>query len=616
MSIISQFGEQEDTILSNRIAEGFSKKKSLQRFVALFLCVAMVVTMNVFVSTKTEAAIKLSSTYRVVQANTKLKLKLKGANASKVSWSLSHPSVGVLNGNGEFIAKWAGMTKIYAKYKGRTYTCKVVVPNPARLVLFNKKKITISDKGSYKLVARGMGEIKYHSCNTHIAKITSKGKVKGVNPGTTRVIAKNAYGSAECKVKVTASKLKKVTYAKWLYDKTKLAIRKKDSKNNFKYGPLLAKANKTVTLEINNIKHSDVKTVVWSSSNKQVADVIPKGKVRAEAKTLAYGETKISAVVFYNSGKSELLTNNMHVSKPTLNTKGVICFTKTVGKNRQQYVSFSGLHPNSKVKYKVTRKKNVKVTIKNNKCKLLGVKNGSGTVKATVEGKTYKIKYYVLTPKFGSIIGVLARGNTTKINIGGVGNTQRTFTSRNPNVASVAMDGTITGKGAGVTYIDIKMCNMTFTYRVEVAAKGMKTIINRAKYIVNNWTYSQGNRMADGFYDCSALVWKGYKAYKNYNVKLGSKTYALPAGNLYDYLKAKGQIMSFGFVSLDYLAPGDLFFYGDYDSAVRYSTPGRTLNIYHVAMYAGAGRVVEKGNPRYTYNSLDHIVGVGRVVSY
>ncbi|MCR5430189.1 MAG: C40 family peptidase [Eubacterium sp.] len=576
---------------------------------------AIILTMNVFATKKTEAAIKLSTTYKYMVADTSLTLKLKGANASKVTWSMSNPFVGTLN-NGVFKARWAGMTKIFARYKGKTYTCKVVVQSKYRVVGLNKKKITISDKGSFALKSYSMTKVSYHSQNSHIAKVSAKGIIKGENPGTTYVIATNGVAAAKCKVKVVSAGTKKVKYAKWLYNQGKLAIRKKDKNGDFRFGPLLAKAKKTVALDLHNIKAGTVKKVVWSSSNKAVADVIPKGKTNAEAKTYAYGNTKISAVIFYNSGKTELLTNTMYVSNPTLNAKSIICFTKKVGKHRQQYVSFSGLHANSKVKFKVSNKKIVKVTIKNNKCKLLGLRKGSGTVTATVEGKKYKVKYTVLTPKFNPIDPIVSRGGTTKINVGGIGNSVRKYSSRNPSVASVALDGTITGKSSGVTYVDVKIANMNFNYRVEVAAKGMKTIINRAKWIVNNWTYSQGSRMSDGFYDCSALVWKGYAAYKSYNAKLGSKKYALPAGNLFDYLKAKGQLISFGFVSLDNLAPGDLFFYGDYDSAVRYSTPGRTLNIYHVAMYAGNGRVVEKGTPRYTYNNLEHIVGVGRVVSY
>ena len=55
------------------------------------------------------------------------------------------------------------------------------------------------------------------------------------------------------------------------------------------------------------------------------------------------------------------------------------------------------------------------------------------------------------------------------------------------------------------------------------------------------------------------------------------------------------------------MKPGDLIFYGDYNSAVMYSTPGRTLDIYHVSMYAGNGKTIN-------YNNIKHIVGIGRVV--
>ena len=82
----------------------------------------------------------------------------------------------------------------------------------------------------------------------------------------------------------------------------------------------------------------------------------------------------------------------------------------------------------------------------------------------------------------------------------------------------------------------------------------------------------------------------------------------------FDYLKEKNQIVYYGFIDIDDMKPGDLIFYGDYNAAVKYSTPGRTLNIYHVSMYAGAGKVVEKGGQTINYNNISHIVGIGRVV--
>lgn len=614
MSILNRNGEQEDSILSYKLTKGFFNRKSLKKLIAGFLCVAVLASMNVAAPTNTEAALKLNVKTAYVFKEHTFKIKLGSVNGTKVTWGVSNPFTGSVSKDGTFTPKGYGMTFVTAKYKSKTYKCKVIVPDTNRSMSLNKKKVTLFETKSYKLKVYATEKIKFHSRNTHIATVTSKGKIKAKNPGKTTIVAKKGGASATCTVKVKSLGEKKIKTPAWLNDRAKVAVRKYNSQWHPTFGRIIKRKGQTINLGLANVRANTVKKVVWSSSNTAVATVKEKGKTTATADLLTIGRTKVSAVVFYNSGKNEVLTNTIDVNNPQVNTKVINCFTKTGGSNRYQYVYFTGLSEYNKVKYKISNKKCVKATVYNNKVRLLGKKKGHGTITATVQGKTYKINYYVVTPKFGSIIGVLAKGNTTKIKIGGIGKIQPVFTSRDTTKCTVALDGTITGRGSGVTYVDVKIGTMTYSYRVEVAATGIKTIIKRAKYIVNNWSYSQGNRMADGYYDCSALVWKGYKAYKNYHAKLGSTKYALPAAYLFDYLRAKGQIAYFGYTKMDDLRPGDLFFYGDYNSAVRYSQPGRTLNIYHVAMYAGNGYVVEKGTPRFTYNSLDHIVGVGRVV--
>lgn len=614
MSIIHLNGEQEESILSYKPIKGFFKRKSLKRVLASFLCVAILATMNLAVPSKTEAARKLNASTAYVFKEHKFTFKLGSVNGSKVTWGVSNPFTGSISKTGVFTPKGYGMTFVTAKYKGKSYKAKVVVPDTNRSMSLSKKKVTLFETKSYKLKVYATEKIKFHSRNTHIATVTSKGKIKAKNPGTTYIVAKKGGAFASCKVKVKSLGEVKYKTPAWMNDRAKVAIRKYNSQWHPTTGRIIKRKNQTINLGIANVRENQIKKVVWSTNNTNIATVTPKGKITATSNLLNVGKVKVSAVVFYNSGKNEVLSNEINVTNPQPNTNVINCFTKSVGKNRYQYVYFTGLSQYSKVKYTISNKKCVKATVYNNKVRLLGKKKGHGTIKAKVHGKTYTIRYYVVTPKFGSIIGVLAKGNKTKIKIGGIGKIQPVFTSRDTSKCTVALDGTITGRGSGVTYVDVKVGAMTFSYRVEVAATGIKTIINRAKYIVNHWTYSQGARMSDGYYDCSSLVWKGYKAYKNYNAKLGSTQYALPAAYLFDYLRAKGQIAYFGYTKMDDLRPGDLFFYGDYDSAVRYSTPGRTLNIYHVAMYAGNGYVVEKGTPRFTYNSLDHVVGVGRVV--
>ncbi len=586
---------------------------------ASFLCIMIFAFVGGVFVKDSKADIRLPKAQRYVMEGTKVKFIFpKAKKQSKVKWRSTNPFAGKISKKGVFKAKKGGMTKVVASYKGKTYTCKVNIPDKNRKILLNKYKITITDKQTYRLRARATDRVYFMSRNTNIARVNHYGYVKGINPGTTTIIAKKGSAYTVCKVKVKSAGGYYPVVKKWLYNEKKVAIRKFNKKHEAIYGPLNCKLGKTVELGINHLNLKKVKNIMWSSGKKRIATVRPKnnGKARVYLTAHRLGRSRISAVVFYKSGKAACYTNTVNVINPRINTTKLYCFTHFAGQNRTQYVYFTGISPYSKVQFSVSNRKCVKATVYNNKLKLVGIRNGKGTVSATIGGKTYKVKYYVKSPKFGHNLGIIERGQKKRIKISGIGKLVPHFGSRNPNVVSVSKKGVVKGRHAGVAYIDVYLGNMSYTYRVEVAAKGMKTIINRAKYIVNNWTYSQGARMSNGYYDCSSLVWKGYKAYRGYNKKLGSKQYALPAASLFDYLRVKKQIAYFGFTKLDDLHPGDLFFYGDYSSAVRYSTPGRTLNIYHVAMYAGGGRVVEKGTPRFNYNSLDHIVGVGRVVNW
>ena len=394
-----------------------------------------------------------------------------------------------------------------------------------------------------------------------------------------------------------------------------MAVRRLTAKNNARFERITWAKNKKIRFKIANVDESQIKKCSWKTEDKTKVSkpIKTKSKIVAEAKTLKKGNTKVSATVKYKNGKVVTYTSKVYVTDPQINTKHLIL--SSTGYNKDQYISFKGLSKYSKVQWVGVNEEKLYFTPYHSEAKFHGKTAGKGEFKVQVDGKTYKVTYQVFTPTWGKITSVLAKDKTTQIKIGGLGDIKPEFVSRNTKVATVDKDGVITGKKGGVTYVDIKIGSYRYSYRVEVAAKGIKTIINRANYIVNNWKYNQGKRMKKGYYDCSSLVWKGYKAYHNYNTRLGSSNYALTAAGLFDYLNEKGQIKYYGYLAYNYMNPGDLIFYGDYDSAVQYSTPGRTLDIYHVSMYAGNGMVVEKGGQTINYNNIDHIVGIGRVVN-
>lgn len=96
------------------------------------------------------------------------------------------------------------------------------------------------------------------------------------------------------------------------------------------------------------------------------------------------------------------------------------------------------------------------------------------------------------------------------------------------------------------------------------------------------YPYSQAYRDSGNYYDCSSLA---YYAWRSAGVSImyeGSNTAASEGKYCYD-----NNLL----VNYDEMQPGDLIFYS-------YERNGRFMNISHVAIYAGNGKVVEAANTR------------------
>ncbi len=115
------------------------------------------------------------------------------------------------------------------------------------------------------------------------------------------------------------------------------------------------------------------------------------------------------------------------------------------------------------------------------------------------------------------------------------------------------------------------------------------------------YPYSQAYRDSGDYYDCSSLA---YYAWRSAGVNImyeGSNTAASEGKLCYD-----NSLL----VNYDEMQPGDLIFYS-------YDRNGRFMNITHVAIYVGNGKVVEAANARLgvVYRSVQgrsSIVFIGR----
>lgn len=594
-----------------------TKDKILKNLI-MVLCIILVTGLCYQpISVNAKSKISLSYTTLELTKGKSKKLKLKNVPSSaKITWSTTNKYAVTVSKKGKVKAVKSGDATIKAKYKGKTYACIVTVPDSKRIVKLNTNQVTIKEGETFSLTAKAADTITYISANRNIVTVDDKGLITAVNPGTTTVTAKTGTAFSKCTVTVQTDDEQAVS-PDWIYNKDVTGIRRITKRGKVVYDNISWAKNKSISFKIDNLNEDNVKKCVWSSSDETVVSAPQKreeSNITTDAKTLKAGTAVITAKVTNKSGKVTKYTTYVYVTAPSFSTKNITIYGYNAGQNRQQTISVSGLSDYSKISVSNSNKKAATFNTYHDKISVSGLSEGSGTLTATVDGNSYKISYVTLNPVISSIPFVISKGKTTKLTVSGIDGIKVSYSSRNKKIATVKSDGTIKGVRSGVTYVDVNFADYTLSVRVEVAAAGMQKIVDRATYIVNHWKYSQTKRMKKGYYDCSSLVWKGYKAYKNYQKKLGSSKWAYSAGELFDYLNKKGKIVYFGYTGIDNMKPGDLIFYGDYANAVKYSTPGRTLDIYHVAIYAGNGQVVEKGGQTMDSNNTKYIVGIGRVV--
>ena len=206
---------------------------------------------------------------------------------------------------------------------------------------------------------------------------------------------------------------------------------------------------------------------------------------------------------------------------------------------------------------------------------------GTCTLTIVIDGKEFSETVNVYDPKLSDEMMLIKKKKTTVLTVTGIPEgIPITFTSNDKKIVSVDGDGNVKAKKLGNTYISVHcegLCDLTCSVTVGDGKKGMKAALQAREYIGSE--YSQEKRMQDGFFDCSSLAWRSYKA--SGTAIGGQDSYAPTAANLGKYYDEAGKAIAREYISPDELQPGDLIFYSS-------SNNGRYLNIDHVAVYFGA----------------------------
>ena len=218
-------------------------------------------------------------------------------------WQSSDPSIVSVDQNGNLTAHKIGKTTItVTTINGLSASCDVKVIIPITKVKLDKTKITLEKADTTTLTTTILPEnttedktITWSSENEAVAKVDKNGKITAVDVGTTNIVATTSNGiTAKCSVTVT-SKITDVSL-----NKTTLEIEKSESE--------------TLVATIDPENTTDDKTLTWTTSNKEVAEVDSNGKVTGKSEGTATITVKTTASCKVTVTKQNpILTYQAHV---------------------------------------------------------------------------------------------------------------------------------------------------------------------------------------------------------------------------------------------------------------------------------------------------------------
>ena len=602
---------------------------------------------------KPELELKAKAT---VYLNSSLTLKATAAPKGKITWKSSNAKIAEVTSKGKIKPKKIGKVTITAACNGVKKQCKVTVKKSSIKLNAQEKILFEENKCKIKASANPVKELEWVSSNTKVAKVDDDGTIVGLKAGKAMITATVPGAKASCEVevlnnnhklnhsaqrlmkgkstvlylkniskqdsvsfslsdkskgvakisvsgnqcKVTAKKAGEVTLkasyqvmvdGQWVKGESDCDIEVIDSGIVQQQNSVAVKAKKSLTLKNVEKKDLEIAQTEWVSSDPAVAHISSKGVVTGKKE----GKASITATVSYSDGTAVTYDTDVRVSKPRTASKVTVL---SLGKAKT--IKVEGLNSYSTVAWKV--KDSSLASVDNNGVVTAGGTAGTTEVIITADGKKIKEKLVITNPQLKSGEVMLATGKKKKMPITGVSSKSKiTYTSKDTSIATVSKSGVIKAKSSGKTKIIAKADGVKLVFQVKVVNKRALSACAKGLKIINSSTYSQARRMSQGYYDCSALVFRAYDC--DAGLLGGMPSWAPTAASMAAHLESTGKVISYTGVDASKLLPGDLIFYSN-------GRNGRYRNIYHVSMYYGDGYRLEK--PLRAYNRWGNIAMIAR----
>ena len=383
-----------------------------------------------------------------------------GVIDSKIYWTSSNRNIATVDNTGKVTAVAGGEATIYARSSNANVyaECKLKVDVPVENLVLNQKEVTILANETHILAPivspddATTKEVQWSSSNTNVCRVTDDGVLIGLKQGRAIITAliKDAYGThtATCNIVIPESLLVDVTGVK--LNKTTMTLKKGDRE----------------TLEATILPEDATnKTVVWTSSNKSVATVNANGRVTG----LSAGKTTIT-VTTVNGGETASCEVTVTEAAAVPVTGISLSKTKLPLEIGQSEILSATITPsNSTNKNVIWTSSNEDVAVVNANGKVSAIGAGSAVITAKSEDGSHTAECNV------SVTKPTVRVTGVKLNKTGVTlekdatlsliadvlpydatNTEVTWTSSNPEVATVDDKGLVKAISDGTAMITVK----------------------------------------------------------------------------------------------------------------------------------------------------------------
>lgn len=244
-----------------------------------------------------------------------------------ISWNSSDDNIATVNNDGEITALQIGEAVITATAtSGVTAQCKVTVNQPATSITLNKDAITTYVGSIYQLSAATIpvdttDSITWSSSNSDYATVSDKGLIIGISEGTATITATTSSGlTATCYITVKATPV----------EPTSITL----SDTYITLAPEDAKAL-TATLLPSNTTET---TLIWTSSNEDVATVDRNGVITAISEGFATIKAKTS-----NGLSHECVVKVVSASGPSVIVDNVKSFPAGIANTKVNIIRNPGI---------------------------------------------------------------------------------------------------------------------------------------------------------------------------------------------------------------------------------------------------------------------------------